>query len=77
MATRLEPMRKGVRMLKTHWPHLKAYFLHRLRNAPAEGVNSRIPHYIQQACGYRNRDRFKRDVLFHLGGLDLYPEIRP
>jgi hypothetical protein len=45
-----------------------------LSNALAEGINSRIQHLIQKACGYRNRERFKRDVLFHLGGLDLYPE---
>ena len=75
MATRLEPVQKVVRMLKTHWQHLRAYFQHRLTNAAAEGINSRIQHYIQRACGYRNRDRFKRDVLFHLGGLDLHPEI--
>ena len=42
---------------------------------PPKGINSRIQHLIQKACGYRNRDRFKRDVLFHLGGLDLYPVI--
>jgi transposase len=74
MATRLEPVQKVVRMLKTHWAHLLAYFRHRLSNAPAEGVNSRIQHFIQRACGYRNRERFKRDVLFHLGGLNLHPE---
>jgi hypothetical protein len=39
----------------------------------AEGIKSRIQQLIQQACGYRNRDRFKRAVLFHLGGLDLTP----
>lgn len=75
MATRLEPVQKVVRMLKTHWQHILAYFRHRLSNATAEGLNSRIQHLIQRACGYRNRDRFKRDVLFHHGGLDLYPAI--
>jgi transposase len=25
------------------------------------------------ACGYRNRDRFRNAIYFHLGGLDLYP----
>ena len=25
------------------------------------------------ACGYRNRERFRNALLFHLGGLDLYP----
>jgi hypothetical protein len=73
MATRLEPVKKVVRMLKSHWDNIITYFRRHLCNAAAEGINSRIQQLIQQACGYRNRDRFKRDVLFHLGGLDLHP----
>lgn len=75
MATRLEPVKKVVRMLKTHWTNIVTYFRHHLCNAAAEGINSRIQHLIQKACGYRNRARFKRDVLFHIGALDLYPEV--
>lgn len=75
MATRLEPVKKVVRMLKTHWANIVTYFRHHLCNAAAEGINSRIQHLIQKACGYRNRDRFKRDVLFHLGALDLHPVV--
>jgi len=26
------------------------------------------------ARGYRNRDRFRTAIYFHLGGLDLYPD---
>jgi transposase len=26
------------------------------------------------ACGFRNRERFKRAIYFHLGGLQLYPD---
>jgi len=74
-ATRLEPVKNVVRMLKTHWDNIVTYFRHRLCNAAAEGINSRIQELIQKACGYRNRVRFKRDVLFHLGGLDLHPQI--
>jgi transposase len=73
MATRLEPVKKVVRMLKTHWGNIVTYFRYHLSNAASEGINSRIQQLIQKACGYRNRDRFKRDVFFHLGGLDLYP----
>jgi len=29
----------------------------------------------KKAFGYRNKDRFKNDILFHCGGLDLYPEM--
>jgi transposase len=25
------------------------------------------------ACGFRNRDRFRTAIYFHLGGLDLSP----
>jgi len=73
MATRLEPVKKVVRMLKKHWDNIVTYFRYHLSNAASEGLNSRIQQLIQKACGYRNRDRFKRDVLFHLGGLALYP----
>jgi transposase len=75
MATRLEPVKKVVALLKRHWTNIATYFRYGLSNAHAEGINSRIQQLIQQACGYRNRERFKRDVLFPLGGLDLYPVI--
>ena len=75
MATRLEPVKKVARMFKTHWDNIATYFRHHLSNAHAEGINSRIQQLIQQACGYRNRSRFKRDVFFHLGGLDLHPSL--
>lgn len=75
MATRLEPVKKVARMFKRHWANIVTYFRHHLSNAHAEGINSRIQHIIQQACGFRNRARFKRDIMFHLGGLDLHPAI--
>jgi hypothetical protein len=36
-------------------------------------TNNRIAGLVKKAFGYRNRERFKTDILFHLGGLDLYP----
>lgn len=71
--SRLEPVKKVARLLKKHLANILTYFRYHLSNAPAEGLNSRIQELIQQSCGYRNRERFKRDVLFHLGALDLYP----
>jgi transposase len=73
MATRLEPVKKVARMFKAHLHNILTYFRLRISNAPAEAINSRIQELVQQSCGYRNRERFKRDVFFHLGGLDLYP----
>jgi transposase len=51
---------------------IPTHFKHRFGNAIAEAMNRRIQDLIRKACGYRNRERFKTDVLFHLGGLDLY-----
>ena len=42
-------------------------------NAHLESVNSRIQALKKRACGYRNRDRFRAAIMFHCGGLDLYP----
>jgi transposase len=36
-------------------------------------MNNRVQSLIAKAYGYRNRERFKRDILFHAGGLQLYP----
>ncbi len=73
MATRLEPVKKVARMFKAHLRNILTYFRLFISNGPAEAINSRIQELVQQSCGYRNRERFKRDVFFHLGGLDLYP----
>jgi transposase len=73
MATRLEPIKKVARMFKAHLRNILTYFTLRISNGPAEAINSRIGELVAQSCGYRNRERFKNDVFFHLGGLDLYP----
>jgi transposase len=71
--SRLEPVKKVARMCRRHLANLLTYFEHRLTNGPIEGLNNRIQGLVKKAFGYRNRERFKRDILFHLGGLDLYP----
>lgn len=73
MATRLAPVKKVARMFKNHLRNILSYFRLRISNSPAEAINSRIGELVAQSCGYRNRERFKADVFFHLGGLDLYP----
>ncbi len=42
-----------------------------------ESMNSRSQRIKARASGYRNRQRFKTAILFHLGGLELYPEALP
>jgi transposase len=37
-------------------------------------MNAKIQKIKAQACGYRNRQRFRDAIMFHLGGLDMYPK---
>ena len=78
--SRLPPMIKAAKTLKRHLPNLLTYFKHWITNAMAEGINSKIQTFKLMACGYRNREHYKTAILFHCGGLDLYPrppEIGP
>lgn len=77
LRSRLEPVRKAARTLRDHlWGILNAVVL-AASNATAESLNARIQKIKAQACGFRNRNRFRNAILFHLGGLDLYPDALP
>lgn len=71
--SRLEPIKKAAKTLKNHLYGIMNFFKHRITNATAEGINSRIETLLKTACGFRNKSRLRIVILFHLGGLDLYP----
>lgn len=71
--SRLAPMIEKAKLIERHLPNILTYFKHRITNAVAEGLNSKIATVQKRACGFRNRDNFKIAVYFHCGGLDLYP----
>src|SRR5665647_809081 len=71
--SRLAPIKKVARMCKAHLSNILTFFVHHLTNGPIEGLNNKIQGLIKKAFGYRNKERFKSDIFFHLGGLDLYP----
>lgn len=73
MASKLEPVKKVARSMKVHFEGIITYLKFRFCNAIAEGVNIRIQMLVQKACGYRNRERLKTDIMFHFGGLPLEP----
>ena len=75
MKSKLDPVKKVARSLKEHLDGIVSIFRHGFCNALAEGVNSRIQLLVQKACGYRNRERLKTDILFHFGGLNLNPHL--
>lgn len=73
--SRLKPMMKVARTLREHlWGILNAVTL-AVTNAHLEAVNAKIQALKKRACGYRNRARFRHAILFHCGGLELYPQV--
>jgi transposase len=71
--SRLAPIRRVARMIKRHLEGILNAVVSGITNARAEGMNSRIQQIKRAACGFRNRERFREAIYFHLGGLDLLP----
>ena len=70
---RLEPIKKTAKTLKTHLDNIVTYAKHRITNALAEGINTKIEKIKRMACGFRNRAHYRTAIYFHCGGLDLFP----
>ena len=73
--SRLDPIKKTARMLKTHSSGLLSYFSHRVTNAITEGFNSRIQSLKSAARGFRNFTNYRIRILFFCGKLNLQPEL--
>ncbi len=71
MRSRLEPMKRVARMLRTHLENILTYLTHRITNALTEGLNFKIQWIKYSARGYRDREAYKMVNYFHGGGLDL------
>ena len=71
--SRLAPVKEVAKTIKAHlWGILNAVVL-KVDNAHAESINSRIKTLKMRSRGFRNKERFRNAIYFHLGGLDLYP----
>jgi transposase len=71
--SRLEPIKEKARMIRDHLPNILTYFKHRISNAVAEGLNSKIQTVKANARGYRSFEGFRNSILFYCGGLDMRP----
>jgi len=71
MRSRLEPIKKVVKMLRRHETGLLNYSQHRISNACAEGFNSAIQLIKANARGFRNFTNYRARILFHCGKLDM------
>jgi len=70
---RIPEMKKaGLTIRKYFWGILNAIRL-KVTNGMLEAKNNCIQGIKRMACGFRNRDRFRNAILFHLGNLDLSP----
>ncbi len=68
-------MVKAGKMVRTDlWGILNAVVLG-ATNAISESMNSKVQRVKTRACGSRNRKRVRTAILFHLGGLDLSPDV--
>lgn len=73
--SRLEPVKKAARMVKKHLEGIVNAIYHGVTNARSESINARIKWVKFSARGFRNRERFRRAIYFHLGGLDMSLEM--
>ena len=74
--SRLKPMIEAARTIQRHYANISHFFQHRITNAVAEGLNSKIQLIKAGARGFRNFANFRVAILFHCGGLKLRPHER-
>jgi len=70
---RIPEMIKAGKTIKNYfWGIINAIRL-KTSNGMVEAKNNCVQRIKRMACGFRNRDRFRTAILFHLGKLDLFP----
>ena len=69
------PLKKALDTVGKHLLGILNAIVLKATNAGAESINSKVQALKRRANGYRNRERFRDAILFHLGGLDLYPSV--
>jgi transposase len=71
--SRLKPLIKVARMLKSHLENILTCLRHPITNAVTEGLNSQIQMIKSNARGFRSFDNYRIRILFFCGKLNLYP----
>ncbi len=71
--SKLAPMIEAARAIQRHLHNVLTFFDHRITNAVAESLNSKISTIQKRSCGLRNCDHIKITVCFHCDGLNLCP----
>ena len=71
--SRLAPIIKVAKTIRNHFEDVITYLKHRITNAFAEGINSKIQQVKMIARGFRGFTNYRIAILFYCGKLDLYP----
>ncbi len=69
--SKLEPLKKFVRMLRRHLDGLLAWTRVRLTNGALEGMNNKVKLVIHRAFGFRNVENLKIAIWHGCGQLAL------
>lgn len=64
MEAKIEPYKRFVAMIKSHWSGITAYFDKRVTNGVLEGINSKIQLAKRRARGYRKVENFINMIYF-------------
>lgn len=64
MDQKIEPYKKFVSMIKSHWTGITAYFDKRVTNGVLEGINSKIQLAKRRARGYRDVHNYINMIYF-------------
>jgi transposase len=71
----LKPLIRVARIIQNNLRGIVNAIIKNVTNATAESINSKIKVIKHRCRGFRNRERFKRAILFYCGGLELYPDL--
>jgi hypothetical protein len=72
--TKLKPMKTVAKSIKERLRNVVSYCTHKITNAVAEGMNSKVMSIKRRVGGFRNRQNFKTAIFFYCDGLSLYPQ---
>lgn len=69
--SRLEPIKKFVKLVRKHIGGILAYFKHRITNGVVEALNNTAKAISHRARGYRTVKAFSQVMLLCMGGLEM------
>jgi transposase len=71
--SKLKPIVELSKSIRKHFFGILNSVILGVNNGRAESINAKIQKIKKMSCGFRNVERFKKSILFHMGNLDLYP----